>query len=68
MKKEKKKKEERLFVTVTACLLGILVIIAVLVTNLEFVFNLIGAIACNSIAIILPCLFYTKLVEMIKNK
>jgi hypothetical protein len=40
-----------------------IVLIAMFVSNIESVFNLVGAISCSSISIIFPLYFYIKLVQ-----
>ena len=41
--------------------------VAVLVSNIEAVFNIVGAVCSNSIGVLLPCLFYFMLVHKKKK-
>lgn len=42
--------------------------VALAVEDIEAVFNVIGAICSTSIAILLPCFFYVRLIIMKKQK
>ena len=55
------------FYVFTLTLYGVYVIITILVTSLEAVFNIVGAIASCSISFIIPFSFYVLLVRKKKQ-
>ena len=55
---EKKKKAALWFYIYTFFLFAVAIGIAIAVDNVESVFNLVGAVASNSIGFLFPCLFY----------
>lgn len=49
-------------------LISVYITIAVTVSSLEVVFNFLGAVGCNFIAILLPSTFYTILSKTIRHR
>lgn len=66
-KDERRRKAQIHFYIYTATLYAVAIVIAILVDDIESVFNLVGSVASNAIGFILPCLFYFTLVAY-KNK
>lgn len=64
----KKKKAKIIFYLVTALLFITIVTLAVTIGRLGPIFNLVGAIASNSIGFIFPTLFYIILIVQKKRK
>lgn len=67
-KERKKRKAKILFFLVTGILFVTIVTLAVTVGRLGPIFNLVGAIASNSIGFIFPTLFYIILIIQKKRK
>ena len=58
----KKRKAKIWFIVYTMIIYAITMAVALTVDSIEVVFNAIGAICSTSISIILPCVFYIRLV------
>ncbi|CAD8171071.1 unnamed protein product [Paramecium pentaurelia] len=65
--KLKKKSQKLRFYILTLSLFLLLMCGAIFLDNLALVFNIKGAVFCNSIQFVLPSLFYIKLVEKVKK-
>ena len=63
----RRKRENIKFYATSLSILFTLVILAIFVTQLETVFNLIGAIGANAISFGLPSLFYFALIAKLKD-
>jgi len=61
-KARKKRKARIIFYLLTLALFATIVVLAVTIGRLGPIFNLVGAIASNSIGFILPTLFYMMLI------
>ena len=64
---KRKKRAKFLFVIYTIILFAFIITIAAAVDDIEDVFNIVGAIASNSINFIFPAMFYMLLIRK-KNK
>ena len=65
-KEERRKKSLVLFYVYTFILFGLAIMIAITVESIEEIFNLVGAIASNSIGFLFPSAFY--LFSVLKKK
>lgn len=59
----KKKRAQAHFILYTVLIYLVVIGVAVGVEDIKPVFNIVGAICSTSIAILLPCLFYFKLIQ-----